>query len=129
MCSPNEGPEGEAEMKSKIRKLASKEAWLSLRDDVDRRMKDATFRKSFAERRLVGEIALLVRKMRGTAGLTQTELAKRAGMPQSAIARLESGKSKTVPSLSTIARLSTAAGIQLSLASKSRNIEPVCLSG
>jgi ribosome-binding protein aMBF1 (putative translation factor) len=112
-----------------IRKLGTKEGWLSLRDDVDRRRKDATFRKAFAERRLVGEIAILVRKMRETAGLTQTELAKRAGMPQSAIARLESAKSKTVPSLSTIARLSTAAGIQLRLASKSRNIEPVCLSG
>ncbi len=116
-------------MKSKIRRLAAKERWLSIRDDARRRMKDAAFRKAFAEHRLVGEIALLVRKMREAAGLTQTELAKRAGMPQSAIARLESAKAKTVPTLSTIARLSAATGIRLRLASKARNIDPVDLSG
>jgi ribosome-binding protein aMBF1 (putative translation factor) len=124
-----EGPEREAQMKSSVRRLAQKEGWLSARDHAAGRMKDTTFRETFAERRLVGEIAVLVRKMRQAAGLTQAELARRASMPQSAIARLESARSKTVPSLSTLARLSAAAGIQLRLASKTGKIGPVNLSG
>ena len=115
-------------MKTKVRKLAEREGWLSAREDAAARMKSRTFRRAFADRRLVGEIAVLIRKMREAAGLSQSELAKRARMPQSAIARLESARSKTVPSLSTIARLSAATGVRLELSSKSPKIGQVDLS-
>jgi transcriptional regulator with XRE-family HTH domain len=53
----------------------------------------------------------LVREARRRAGLTQRELAERAGTTQSAIARLESGK--TSPSFETVRRLLKLCGFSL----------------
>jgi transcriptional regulator with XRE-family HTH domain len=53
----------------------------------------------------------LVREARKRAGLTQRQLADRAGTTQSAIARLESGR--TAPSLETVERLLRLCGLQL----------------
>jgi transcriptional regulator with XRE-family HTH domain len=53
----------------------------------------------------------LVREARKRAGLTQRELATRAGTTQSAIARLESGG--TSPSLEQVERLLKLCGLQL----------------
>ena len=48
---------------------------------------------------------------RAHAGLTQEELAERMGTSQSAIARLESGRSR--PSTTTLAKLAAATGTKL----------------
>ena len=56
----------------------------------------------------------LVREARRRAGLTQRELAERAGTTQSAIARLESGK--TAPSFESVVALVRAAGLDLEVA-------------
>lgn len=48
---------------------------------------------------------------RARAGLTQAELAERMGTSQSAIARLESGKSR--PSVATLEKLAQATGSRL----------------
>jgi ribosome-binding protein aMBF1 (putative translation factor) len=48
---------------------------------------------------------------RAHAGLTQEELAERIGTSQSAIARLESGRSR--PSTTTLAKLAAATGTKL----------------
>jgi len=53
----------------------------------------------------------LVREGRRRAGLTQQELADRAGTTQSAVARLEAGR--TAPSLETVERLLRLCGLQL----------------
>jgi transcriptional regulator with XRE-family HTH domain len=53
----------------------------------------------------------LVREARKRAGLTQKELADRAATTQSAIARLESGRS--TPSLESVERLLRLCGFQL----------------
>lgn len=53
----------------------------------------------------------LVREARRRAGLTQRELAARAGTTQSAIARVESGR--TSPSLEQVERLMRLSGFQL----------------
>jgi transcriptional regulator with XRE-family HTH domain len=53
----------------------------------------------------------LVREARKRAGLTQAELAGRAGTTQSAIARLESGR--TSPALEQVERLLKLCGFQL----------------
>lgn len=55
--------------------------------------------------------AALVRSLRSNAGLSQHELAVRAGMAQSAISNYESGRK--VPSLTTLARLAEAVGVAL----------------
>lgn len=56
----------------------------------------------------------LVREARKRAGLTQRELADRAGTTQSAIARLESGR--TSPSFDTVLRLVRVCGYRLDVA-------------
>src|SRR3990172_1718657 len=53
----------------------------------------------------------LLREARRRAGLTQTELARRAGVPQSTIGRIESGA--RVPSTLLAERLIRAAGFEL----------------
>jgi transcriptional regulator with XRE-family HTH domain len=53
----------------------------------------------------------LVREARKRAGLTQRELAERAGTTQSAIARLESGRTK--PTFDTVLRLLRLCGMDL----------------
>jgi ribosome-binding protein aMBF1 (putative translation factor) len=48
---------------------------------------------------------------RSRAGLSQTEVARRMGLPQSAIVRLEAGTHS--PTLSTLARYASAIGVEL----------------
>lgn len=65
----------------------------------------------------------LVREARRRAGLTQAELAARAGTTQSAIARLESGR--TAPSLETVLALVRHCGLDLDVALVERDDAPV----
>lgn len=53
----------------------------------------------------------LLREARKRAGLTQAELAKRAGVPQSTVGRIESGA--RVPSTELLERLIRATGLEL----------------
>jgi transcriptional regulator with XRE-family HTH domain len=55
--------------------------------------------------------ALLVREVRSKAGLTQRELAARAGTSQSVVARIEAGQTR--PGSGTLRRLLEAAGFEL----------------
>ncbi|MBV9605311.1 MAG: helix-turn-helix domain-containing protein [Solirubrobacterales bacterium] len=60
--------------------------------------------------------AFLIRDSRTGAGLTQAELAHRAGLSQSAIARLERGDSN--PTIATLANVIAATGHRLALAAE-----------
>ena len=85
------------------------------REIVEKRIrKSATYRKSFARTLHQIDLALLVREMREDAGLTQTELAKRAGTTQSVIARLEDAE-YTGHSLAMLERIAVACGVALRL--------------
>jgi transcriptional regulator with XRE-family HTH domain len=55
----------------------------------------------------------IVSRIRTAAGLTQAELARRAGTSQSSIARLEAGAAS--PTLNTLERLARAAGVSLDI--------------
>jgi ribosome-binding protein aMBF1 (putative translation factor) len=59
-------------------------------------------------------IAAAVIRARTDAGLTQEELARRMGSTQSAIARLEGGKTR--PSTATLEKLAVATGTRLKIA-------------
>ncbi|SFV03805.1 helix-turn-helix domain-containing protein [Alicyclobacillus macrosporangiidus] len=65
--------------------------------------------------RIVQLIGALVMR-RKSIGLTQEELAKRTGLKQSAVARLESGN--TVPKLDTLIRVADALDLNLTLEPK-----------
>ncbi len=63
--------------------------------------------------RLAFELGRRVRELRVQQGLSQTELARRAGMTQPAVARFEAGG--TVPTLPVLERLARALGAELSV--------------
>lgn len=60
------------------------------------------------------KLVQLLREARSRAGLTQTELAQRAGVPQSTVGRIESGL--RVPSTELLERLIRAAGFDVRVA-------------
>ncbi len=66
--------------------------------------------------------ATLVREARTRAGLSQRELARRAGTAQSVVARVESGA--TSPTWDTLSRLLSATGFSLDI-----NLEPSIVVG
>jgi predicted transcriptional regulator len=58
-------------------------------------------------------LARQLRDLRGELGLTQVEVARRAGTHQSAIARLESGR--VVPDLNLLAKVARGMGLILKI--------------
>ncbi len=70
--------------------------------------------RAYATATLAGQLAELVYTLHTRAGLTQTELARRMGITQSSIARIESGGS--LPTLDMLARLAHATGSPLRIA-------------
>lgn len=58
---------------------------------ANRSKKDSEFAKGIKEQSKRSDIAVLVRGLRNDLGISQRELAKRMGKPQSTIARIENG--------------------------------------
>ncbi len=71
------------------------------------------------------DAAKLLHAARERGGLTQRELAKRAGTAQSVVARIELGE--TSPSWSTLERLLEAAGFALSTSLRRVQVDPQLL--
>ncbi len=72
----------------------------------------------------IKNFGLALAAARRAAGLTQSELARRAGTSQSAVARIEQGP--TSPTLDTVCKLATAAGFTVRLALEPRDVpDPV----
>ncbi|WP_308209063.1 helix-turn-helix domain-containing protein [Actinoallomurus purpureus] len=67
--------------------------------------------EAYEAARLSYELGCSVRALREDKGWSQTELARRTGMTQSAVARFESGG--TVPTLPVLERLAHALGVEL----------------
>jgi ribosome-binding protein aMBF1 (putative translation factor) len=66
-------------------------------------VQDAEYRREHERTRLANEVAIKVIQFRVANGISQAELARRLGMRQPNVARLESGDHE--PSLRTLARL------------------------
>ena len=76
-------------------------------------MEDQFFRKQYEKSKNMDEIAYHFREARIQRGLTQEEVARRAGTTQSAVSRFESGSRGA--SIDLAARLAKALGTQLKL--------------
>jgi transcriptional regulator with XRE-family HTH domain len=74
-------------------------------------MKDPMYRKEYEDLEEEFALASALIEARAQAGLTQEELAARMDTSQSAIARLESGR--TIPSGRTLKRIAKATGTRL----------------
>jgi ribosome-binding protein aMBF1 (putative translation factor) len=82
--------------------------WAAMRE---RRMAEPGATEAYDAARLAFELGRSVRELRERRGWSQTQLAKAAGMTQSAVARFEAGG--TVPTLSVLERLATALDVRL----------------
>ena len=78
----------------------------SYEDLATQRRGSAEYREGHAEARRAFLIGRAVRERRLALGLSQTELASRAGMTQPALSRLEAGG--VVPTIPLLERISTA---------------------
>jgi transcriptional regulator with XRE-family HTH domain len=76
-------------------------------------MKSVEYRKAYEALKPEFNLARAVIDARVTAGLTQEQLAKRMETTQSAIVRLESGRTR--PSRQTLERLAAATGTRLKI--------------
>ncbi len=99
---------------TKNRKLKLKKA-ISLSTVIEKNLKDASFAKLYQKEQLINSIAKMILELRKATGMTQAELAKKVKTTQPAIARLESGRDKRVPSLELLMRIASAAGARLNL--------------
>lgn len=84
--------------------------WQELRS---RQMAEPGAVDAYDAARLAYELGQRVRELRVQQGLSQTELARRAGMTQPAVARFEAGG--TVPTLPVLERLARSLGAELTV--------------
>lgn len=89
-------------------------------EDFERLVGSVNTEEEFSELKATTELIGEIIKARLAKGWTQTELAKRTGLKQSAIARLESYS--TVPKIDTLIKLTNSLGLKFSFIDKSTEI-------
>ena len=82
--------------------------------------KNPGLRKAIDEHKEKAQLALLLQRIREAEGMTQKQLADNAGIPQSAIARMESATPTYHPSILTLKHVINSAGYQLKLVAMKR---------
>lgn len=83
-------------------------------DDLhEQSMQDPEYRREFERTQLANDVAIKVIGFRMRHGMSQAQLARKLGMRQPHVARLESGDHE--PSVATLARLADALGLDFSL--------------
>lgn len=88
----------------------SDKGWIDSEEMFARDMERPEFRREYERLALANAVSLEILRYRAKHHLSQTALAKRLGMKQSAIARLESAAHN--PSFETLCRLSGMLGIE-----------------
>ena len=83
--------------------MAERSTWNHLREQ---RMSELGARDAYEAARLAFHLGATVRRLREAKGWSQTQLARDAGMTQSAVARFEAGG--TIPTLPVLQRLARA---------------------
>ena len=88
---------------------------VSLDKILAKELKNEEFRILFDQRRFYLQIAHLISDLRARAGISQMELAKKAGVSQPMVARLEKGDSSRTPTFDTIFKVLKALGYKMSI--------------
>ncbi|GAF39226.1 hypothetical protein FC83_GL000155 [Agrilactobacillus composti DSM 18527 = JCM 14202] len=81
-------------------------------DDLKARLEDPEFKADFDRESNKLEAAIVISQARESAGLTQRDLAAKAGVPQSTVARIERGDNT---SFETLGKIATALGKRIKL--------------
>lgn len=102
-------------MTRRTTKKTKRPAGVALDVYLGKQLEAAEFRHHYEQRRLVHEVAIVVRSMREQAGLTQAQLAKMVGVSQPMIARMERGLDQRTPRWETLRKIGFALGKQLKL--------------
>ena len=90
--------------------MAKRKSWNEVRS---KRLADPAAKAGYERARRAFELAEEVRSLREAKGISQSELARRIGSTQPAIARLEAGG--VAPTIETLERIAAALGLQLSV--------------
>lgn len=90
--------------------MTERRSWKSMRSEL---LSNPEVRASYDATRIRFELGEAVRNRREELGLTQSELARRAGLKQPAVARLEMGG--TMPSIPTLERIAEALQMRLNV--------------
>jgi len=88
---------------------------VSLDDILARELKSDEFKLAFDQRRFYLQIAHLISDLRARTGFSQVDLAKKAGVSQPMVARLEKGDSSRTPTFDTIFKVLKALGYTMSI--------------
>ena len=94
----------------------------SFKGAVEELLQDPGLREAYDRQAAIIHIAQLIRAWRKSAGLTQTELAKRIHTKQTVISRLESSENDKMPNIETLAEIAHACNMRLVLGSGDANI-------
>ena len=86
----------------------------TFQDYLKTKLRNKTFKEAYEHYGQALEIGLQVRNLRKKAGLTQIELAKKLGISQQVISRLESGDADN-PTLTTLENIAQATGHRMRL--------------
>jgi ribosome-binding protein aMBF1 (putative translation factor) len=105
-----ENPEGTVEQSGDGETAREKPRLRNVRELFAEWEKEPDFRKACENLPLAFDVMIEISSARARSGLTQTEIAKRMGTTQSAVARLESER---LPSLRTLKRYAEAVGAKL----------------
>ena len=92
-----------------------KAKFTNLDDILAKEFKNDEFRLAFDEHRFYLQVARLIGDLRSRSGMSQVELAKRAGVSQPMVARLEKGDSSRTPTFDTIFKVLKALGYTMSI--------------
>jgi predicted transcriptional regulator len=88
---------------------------VSLENILAKELKNDEFRLAFDQHRFYLQIAHLISDLRNRTGFSQMELAKKAGVSQPMVARLEKGDSNRAPTFETIYKVLKALGYTMSI--------------
>ena len=90
---------------------AKKNGWITFEEMLEEQLRDPKFRKLWEAGAAAHEIRMAIIRKRIEKKLTQAQVAKRAKMQQSAVARFETGESS--PTLETASRILAAVGAKV----------------
>jgi ribosome-binding protein aMBF1 (putative translation factor) len=101
--------------------MAKRPELISADEIHEQNMRDLDYRREHDRTRIANDVAIKVIQYRADHGLSQAALARKLGMRQPNVARLESGDHE--PSLSTLAKLSEVLGLDLSVDIKPGHVQ------